>query len=318
MTGGSSSPAGCGGLRRPRGAGASCPSGGAAVASAASTSYGSGSVSEPCRRRDGRRSRTGGPASSSVAGSSATVVSSGSASAGGRRSSRSRASRIRCGIRFTGVLVTTSRPKNRTSTSSSTASAVPTPRCSGPATQAPSRPPAPVPAGPVGRPAVGEVEQAGRGERERGPSDADPAALLRLGQLAQQVHARGQEEDRQHHRERAEAAPEQVVHDPADRAAAGRPERDPGDDRDRDHGQAEPVAAVGRVEPGGRRLPADRTGGTAGPAGEQQPAAGQRPAERRQRAAGAAPPPGPSPAPTGRPTWSRRRALRSGQSRARA
>ena len=289
------------------------------AASAASTSYGSGSASEPCRRRDGRRSRTGGPISPRSAARPRRPARPGvrlGRPAGGAAAGRA-ASRIRCGHPVDRGLGHHQQAEGTEQDEQQHGQRGADPalqRAGGPGRRAGRRrwP------GRRGRPASRRRGGTGRRRRaQRDPADADPAALLRLGQLAQQVHAGGRRAAPAGRRAAVPTrAAQQVVRRP------GRPDRrrttrapTPATTASREHGQAEPVAAVGRVEPGGRppagrpRGRRRRPRGRAAASRRTAPGRAARAARRSGAVAGAAAPPG-------TPPWWRRRALRSGQSRA--
>ncbi len=218
----------------------------------------------------------------SVSASSSSSYSSSSYSSSSRPSSRSVSSRSRSGIWWTGVAVVTRSPKNPSSPSRTTATAVPTPATSGVPTAQPVRPPDP------GRPACGSPEAPTmlgdaehRGDHAQ-PADGQPATGLRAGAAAQQAQGGEEQHDRQHHDERADDPAHAAGEACADRADAVAPGRGAEHDRQAEDAEADAVPTVLRGERLGLVRARDRAGQAAGAAGQQAPAAAHaRPRGRR-------------------------------------
>ena len=106
----------------------------------------------------------------------------------------------------------------------------------------------------------------------RQPADDQPAAGLGARRPAQQPQRGEEQDDRQHHDQRADDPADALGHARTDRADAVAPRGRAEHDRQAQHGQADAVPAV----LGGQRLgllrAGDRAGEAAGAAGEQVPA----------------------------------------------
>ena len=150
----------------------------------------------------------------------------------------------------------------------------PMPAASGVPTAQPISPPEPgTPALRIGRVAddLGDAEHRGDGAE---PADRQPSARLRAGAATEQPQRGEEEDDRQHHDQRADDpahALGQADTDGADPVAPGGRAQD---DRQPQHGQADAVPAVLGGERLGLLRAGDGPGEATGAAGEQPPAAG--------------------------------------------
>jgi hypothetical protein len=140
-------------------------------------------------------------------------------------------------------------------------------------------PPADQPAGAgdsplrIGRVAhdLGDAEHRGEGAE---PADRQPSACLRARAATEQPQRGEEEDDRQHHDQRADDPAHSLGQADTDRADPVAPGGRTQDDRQPQHGQADAVAAVLGGERLGLLRAGDGPGEATGAAGEQPPPAG--------------------------------------------